>query len=385
MTSILIAQRVEELDPYLEAWDQLAGPGHQPLSRPGWLLAWWRAKLCQRQFRGELRVVVVCDERGLAGVAPLFIEDPRASVVAARFLGHGTMLGVHPLIRNDGAEGTVKVLSEAIASLRPRPNIIYFEMIDADSIWPEALVDHWPGRRGWLRVHGPDRGSAIRLDGTFDGWVQSRSIDWRSDYRRRQRRLFERGGVIRRARTTSEMSRALAELIRLHRIRWNAPDPLTPVVVRTLHDAGEQLLASDGFRLWTVEINDKVIAASLFVTAGRSVTLHLTAFDREWGRFAPGRLSIVAGVEEAFRRGDDIIDLWYGDFGYKYALANEARSVCWYELFPRHDGYLRARASALPRHGRDALHRARMDLALRTRLAEARRSVSMRFSPSADR
>jgi CelD/BcsL family acetyltransferase involved in cellulose biosynthesis len=373
VTSVFVAQRVEELDPVVAEWDSLAEQDGGPFARPGWLLSWWRAAQLQEDFGGELRVVVVFDERGLAGVAPLFIENGQARVVHLHFIGHEAWWGVHPLVRNDGAEETMDVVAGAIASLRPRVSILSFDAVDVQSAWPHALVQRWPGRGPWLRTSQYARATAVRLDGTFDEWVWARGHDWRGEFARRNRRFSELGGIVRRAESAPDVRRSLAELVRLQHARWTSPsDQLSPVIIQTLQGAGEGLAASNGFRLWIVEVDGEVIGATAFAAAGGAVAVLVTAFDPRWARFAPGQRSMVAGIEEGFRLGDEVVDLGFGEFPYKFRLANEVRWVAWYEVFPRERGYARARSHALPRHARETLNHGRVRLRARSRLAEAR-------------
>ncbi len=329
-------------------------------------------------------MVLVWDEHGLlTGVAPLFVEDVNARVVTLRFLGLGAFFGSHLLVRSTGAGETTDALTATIASLRPRPGVLSFEAIDVESEWPDALARAWPGRGAWVRARVPHRATAIRLGGTFEEWVQARRKDWRQDYRRRQRRFFEHGGTIRRASSADDVRLGLDALRRLHDARWSGPagDRLSPVVERTLREAGEQLAPSDAFRLWTAELSGRIIGASVFAAAGGAVAFLVTAFDPQWGQFAPGQRTIVAGIEEGFRLGDRVMDLSFGEFPYKFRLANEVRWISSYEVFPRNHRYLLARAYAMPRHARETLDHGRVRLGVRTRLAEARSRVAGKMRP----
>ena len=386
VASVHIAEHVEELDPVLEAWDRLAEKECRPFGRPGWLLAWWRARSRERFSRSGLRVVVVCDAHGLAGLAPLFIEDVQARVPHLRFLGLHAFFGGCPLVRSDVADDTIDALAGAIATMRPRPSIVSFDLIDVDSRWPDALVRSWPGRRAWLRSGLSTTSAAVRLEGTFEEWVHTRGHDWRGEYRRRNRRFSEIGGVVRRAQCTEDVSRGLSQLIRLHHARWHHESQwLTPVVERTLREAGNGLVTHDGFRLWTVEIGGQVIGATVFAAAGGAVVMPLTAFDPAWSRFAPGLHSVVAGIEEGFRLGEDWVDLGHGDFRYKRELANEFHQISSYEMFARNARYPLVRAHELPRHARERINQGRVRLRARGRLVDARNWVIARTGRSVRR
>jgi CelD/BcsL family acetyltransferase involved in cellulose biosynthesis len=374
--SVHVAERLEDLDPVLSAWDALAVEQRRPVLRPDWLLAWWREWSREGLLEGGLRVVVVHDAQGLAGVAPMYIEDVRATVPHLRFLGAAVLYGVSPLVRSDVADDTIRTLAEVTATMRPRPSIVSFELIDVSWQWPDALARVWPGRGAWIRTVRSTTSVSVKLGGTFENWVHTRGLKWRSDYRRRGRRFAEIGGVVRRARGADDVSRSLTELIRLHDGRRDCEsERISAVLECMLRDAGARLVTDDGLRLWTVEIDEHVIGATAFVAAGGAVTTLFTGFDPAWGRFAPGLQSMVAGIEEAFELGEEHVDLGYGDYPYKLKLANDARRIASYEIFARDARYPFVRAHELPRHVRERLIQARVRLGARTRLNNARSRV----------
>jgi len=138
----------------------------------------------------------------------------------------------------------------------------------------------------------------------------------------------------------------------------------------------ERLVDRGGFRLWTVEIDDRVIGATAFAAAGGAVTTLFTAFDPAWGPLAPGLRSTVAGIEEGFRFGEEHVDLGSGEFGYKRKLATEIRRVSSYELLPRNIRYPLVRAHELPRHARERVLQGRIRLCARTRFVDARSRIA---------
>jgi CelD/BcsL family acetyltransferase involved in cellulose biosynthesis len=370
--SVHVTERLDELDSVLAAWDALAVKQHRPVLRPDWLLAWWRAWSREGLSEGGLRIVLVRDARGLAGVAPMFIEDVRAKVPHLRFLGAPTFYGVSPLVRFDVADDTTRALARAITSIRPQPSVLSFELIDVAARWPDALAREWPERGTWIRSGRSTTSVSVDLGGTFEDWVHTRGRKWRSDYWRHRRRFAEIGGVICRARNAEDVSRGLGELIRLHDGRRDhSSEWVSPVLSSTLREVGPRLVTENGFRLWTVEIEGEIIGATAFVAAGRAVTTLFTGFDPAWGRFAPGLNSMVAGIEEGFRLREECVDLGYGNYPYKLKLANDARPISSYEMFPRHARYPLVRAHELPRHTRESLIRARVRLAARARLRSA--------------
>ncbi|HWF74394.1 MAG TPA: GNAT family N-acetyltransferase [Solirubrobacteraceae bacterium] len=386
MASVHIAESSEELDPVLAAWDALAVEQRRPLLRPDWQLAWWRARCLEGHSDDGLRVAVVCDAHGLAGVAPMFMEGSRTRVPHLRFLGESVFYGGVPLVRSDVADETIRTLAAAIATMRPRPSILSFELIDVDSRWPDALVRAWPPSGAWVRRGVATTAVAVGLGGTLEEWVQTRPRKWRSDYRRRPRRFAEIGGIIRRARSGQEVSRGLSALIRLHNgRRSHESEWVNPVLERTFREAGERLVTVNGFRLWTIEVDDLVIGATAFAAAGGAVTTLFTGFDPAWGRFAPGLRSMIAGIEESFRLGEERVDLGYGGYPYKLKLANEVRSISSYEMFARGHRYPLVRAHELPRHARERFIEGRVRLRARSRFLDARNRIVAKRARSASR
>jgi CelD/BcsL family acetyltransferase involved in cellulose biosynthesis len=384
VAAVHIVERSEELDPFLAAWDALAVEQRRPLLRPDWQLSWWRARCREGLSETGLRVAVVCDAHGLAGVAPMFMEGGSTRVPHLRFLGESVFYGSVPLVRSDVADDTIRTLAEAIATMRPRPSILSFELIDVGPRWPEALGRAWPPRAAWLRRGLSTTAVAVELGGTLEEWIQTRPRTWRSDYRRHRRRFAEIGGIVRRAQSAEEVSRGLSELIRLHNGRRNHESEwVPPILERTLREAGERLVTDNGFRLWTVEIDELVIGATAFAAAGGAVRTLFTGFDPAWSRFAPGLRSMVAGIEEGFRLGEECVDLGYGNYPYKLKLSNEVRPISSYEMFARDLRYPLVRAHELPRHARERLIQARVRLRARTRLVEAKDRVVARTARAA--
>jgi CelD/BcsL family acetyltransferase involved in cellulose biosynthesis len=111
----------------------------------------------------------------------------------------------------------------------------------------------------------------------------------------------------------------------------------------------------------------------------------IIAFDAALGRFGPGLCATVAGIEEAFRLGEDRVDLGHGEYGYKLQLATDLRQICWQEIFVRDARYPLVRAHALPRHARQRYIEARKDLRLGTRLAGARSRIAGKLPNSSRR
>lgn len=99
-------------------------------------------------------------------------------------------------------------------------------------------------------------------------------------------------------------------------------------------DAGRRLVGSGRFRAVVIETNDLVVSVQLFVAAGGEVAYWNGGWDPEWAPLSPAIQGIVAGIEDAMRRGDRRIDFGQGDHHYKRRLADGDAPISWAVLSP---------------------------------------------------
>ena len=194
------------LEPYVDAWSELAADGGRPMCLPAWMLAWWRHA---RPERAALRVVLVHDSGGLAGVAPYFAHSGRAGRVDFRLLASGTSHRIGPVCR-PGREAEVgRAVARALA--QARPSLVSFEGVDAASAFPAAVAAGWPGPVRPRRYHAATVGTPVLdLTGDFETWLQSRSANFRQQMRQSERRLAAAGGRIRLMTASEDVERAVA-------------------------------------------------------------------------------------------------------------------------------------------------------------------------------
>jgi len=375
MVTVRLAHSLTELDRYIDAWDRLAVSAARPTMRPAWLLSWWRGH-CQSNDRSELRVALASDDRSLVGVLPLFVHDPEARIPVHELLGAGAFWGQGPVLSGDAPPEALSLLTEALAVSSPAPAVLSLAAVDVSHDWPQRVAAQWRPRGAWLYRRGRAVPClTVSLHGAFDDWL--RSARRPREHRRRLRRLAERGVTLRRSATASEFRSDLASLTRLHHARWaNNSLWLSPTMEIALEMAGTQLIDSGGVRLWLLEGPQGVVGATLFASAGPESCCLLTAYDSAWHAFGPGIATIVAGIEDAFTRGEQVVDLGYGLFEYQKVMANSARPVAWYRLFPRGKTYPRARVQWAPRHATEHVQRLRVRLRARQRLAEVRNRLA---------
>lgn len=319
----------EGLGPVLDGWRTLSATRSKPFSSPQWLLTWWAER---PRSKWQLRVLIVEDDGGLAAILPMYAEDgsvrPRL-----RLLGQPGLWGYGPLIRAGAGQDVLAAIARELAS--QKPELVAFDALDPDDA---AVVDgiarNWPAPG--VAVEHPRRATTPtqRLNGTFDEWLAARRSSGRR-YRRQGVRLSEDGGLIETAVSEADSMTAFDELVALHQLRWEGRSAwLSPHLERTFRRLLAGSVAAGEIRIWTVRIAGEAIAASMFVALGGAVISVLSGFDQRYQRYGPGMLARVAGIKDAFRRGDTVLDFGFGDQDYKSAMADEERATVWCELRP---------------------------------------------------
>jgi CelD/BcsL family acetyltransferase involved in cellulose biosynthesis len=314
----------ESCEPWRGEWDELAIAAGQPLLLSAWALAWWR-HWCPAA--GSLTVVLAREGERAIGVAPFFATPTATRSRDYRLIGTGSLFRLAPIAAAGREQELAEAFAHVVAEASPRASRIRFERIDAASPWPDLVARAWPGGRSahideFARVDAP----TLRLAGReFDAWFASRSPNFRQKTRVRRRRAEALDATVHLASTSEQFERGMADLARLYRLRWagrRGPDSLDPREEAMLRDAGSELASSGQARLYTLQLAGTTVAAHIVAAAGGEVATIAQAFDPSHAEISPGFLIVLAGVEDAFRRGERRIDFGPGGQPYKYRLAD---------------------------------------------------------------
>lgn len=120
---------------------------------------------------------------------------------------------------------------------------------------------------------------------------------------------------------TSEMSRALDDLLRLHQLRSERRGRnstfIDPKVTPFHRAALLSLVAQDQARIFFLELSGKRIAALYGFSSGRKFCYYQSGADPAYSRFGVGTLVISSVIEWAIRHGYREFDFLRGDESYK--------------------------------------------------------------------
>src|SRR4051812_334801 len=263
-----LANDPAELERDRAGWDDLAVASGRPYCAPAWMLSWWRAVAPQD---AQIDVCLVRNGDELVGVAPLWTRTEAGSVGRYGLLAEGTSAPVEPLARRGLEPEVASVFAELMAGADPEPQTISFHGTPAASPWPRLLAESWPGARAPTISHSrSERVPKVGLSRTsLDGWLSTRSRNFRQQVRR-SRRWLEAEGAEFRISTLTGLERDVQSLARLHHARWTprgGSGALDRSVEAMLVLAGRQLIGDRRFRLWSIEVDGRSISTHLFLAA----------------------------------------------------------------------------------------------------------------------
>lgn len=342
-----------------EEWDRLAVRNERPFSAPAWALSWWEHL---RPRGAELRLVLVSDDDGLAGIVPLFRRGRSYAPLG------GGMAPVEPLARPGLERAVAAAARTALTEATPRPATLEIEMHGSSPEWAGLLGEGWRDGRGawrWTRLDTPV--PRIDLGEGFEQWLGEKSSRFRRETKRRRRKLEEAGGSFRFA-TAATLERDVGTFMRLHRQRLAGQGGSSlkdDRVERMLVAVGNELLDRGRFRLLSIDLAGETIAARLLLAADRELSAWNSGFDEAHAKLSPSTQSILEALRDASERGRRTMSLGPGGQEYKSRLANWEDSLSARVLILPGATYPLARLRLVP--------------------AQLRLGVSARLSPKAKR
>lgn len=330
----LLIDDLAGLETYEAGWDALAVELGRPYCAPAWMLAWLR----HAAPHAQLRAVVALDGERMVGIAPFCVKRTRLGLGRYGMLAAASCSPAEPLAEPGREREAAGVFASCLARARPRADLLAFEGIHASSCWPSMIAAEWPGKAPRVHREITHPAPELNLRGvTAEGWLASKSGNFRSQIRRSRRQLEAQGAQFRMSRSGEELDRDLEAFARLHHARWThrgGSGALTPGVERMVREAGRSMVDAERFRLFCIDVGGDTIAAEVFLAAGGELSYWLGGFDEAWAAQRPSMLGIVAAIEDALQRGEAHCDLGPGAQPYKYRLADGEQRAEWLTVVP---------------------------------------------------
>jgi CelD/BcsL family acetyltransferase involved in cellulose biosynthesis len=269
-----------------------------------WAEAWWR-----HFGRGAPLVAVGREDDGGAGALVALELRGRRPLRVARFVGHGPSDQLGPVCTPGDPRGP-----EAVAALRPSFDLLLAERLPGSG---------WGGELGG-RILQREASPVIAVpEGGWDAYLASRSKNFRSQLRRKERKLSEEHDLQFRLSTDpSRIEVDMETLVRLHEARWGEAASGSFSRAAAFHgDFAAVALERGWLRLWVAEIGGRPVAAWYGFRFGDAESYYQSGRDPEWDQHSLGLVLLAHTIREAMNDGVREYRLLRGGESYKDRFA----------------------------------------------------------------
>ena len=241
---------------------------------------------------------------------PLYVAGSRLRI--ARFIGHGAGDQLGPVCGPDDT---------GCADLLPRSS----GLLD----WHVLLAERLPGETGWGgalggRVLRREGNPVIDLEGLdWEGYLATRSRNFRSQLRRRERALLREGLRYRLSDDPERLPADMEALYELHRARWGGEASGALAGRRAaFHKEFAPLALERGWlRVWLAEVDGRAIAAWYGFRYGGREWYYQLGRSPDWDSFSVGLVLLGHTVRAAIEDGITEYRLLRGSEPYKGRFA----------------------------------------------------------------
>jgi CelD/BcsL family acetyltransferase involved in cellulose biosynthesis len=304
--SPLAIQSQPSLEGLRDDWQRLAAADGNVFATFEWASAWWT-----HLGEGEELALASCRDSDGTTVAVLPLTIGRTGRIrTVRLLGHGPADRLAPICAPDHRGAVAGALRAFLATTGA--DLFVGEQMPAEEGWGAAL--------GAVILERESSPALRTSELDWEGWLASRSRNFRQQVRRRQRQLEELGELrFRLTRTDTELERDLETLFELHAARW--PDGQSVAFSgprRELHlQFAAAALERGWLRLWTLELDGRPLACWYGFRFGGAEWFYQSGRVLDSGVENVGFVLMAHTLREAIADGIDEYRLLRGDEDYK--------------------------------------------------------------------
>ena len=306
-------ESVATLKELREDWQRLAELSGDVFRTWEWADSWWR------HFGGNRRLLLTACRNAngeVEAILPLY-EARRRPLRLVRFLGHGAGDHLGPVCAPKSIPAAADALRRALGDRSPE--------------WDVFLGERLPSQEGWAPLLG---GTPIRHEASpvlethalsWDAYLASRSQNFRSQVRRRERRIARDHEIrYRLSEDPSSLDQDMDTLCRLHAARWGEDGSGALSGKREVfhREFAARALERGWLRLWMLDVDDRTVAAWYGFRFGGTEWYYQAGRDPAWDGAAVGSVLFVHTIREALNDGVRAYRLLRGGEPYKDRFAS---------------------------------------------------------------
>lgn len=297
----------QDLSAYRDEWQELGEASGNLFATWEFAETWWR-----HFGRGAPLVALTRDDDDGRPAALVALElRRRGPLRVARFVGHGPSDEMGPVSAPDSARG-----AEALTRLH---GARHWDVLVAERMSPGARARDLGGR-SLMRESSP---IVEAPEGGFEGFLKERSRNFRSQVRRKERALLERGLTYRLSDDPERLEEDMHTLATLHGARWGSASStaFSPSRAAFHQDFARTALERGWLRLWLAEVDGEAVAAWYGFRFGGAEWYYQSGRDPEWDKDSVGLVLLAHTIRETFDDGLRIYRLLRGGESYKARFA----------------------------------------------------------------
>lgn len=337
-----------DIEPMVVEWERLAQHTKaNPFLWPGWIRAWWRAF-----GTGQLQIITTRENGQLTGVLPLRQSH---GTLSSPTNYHTPWFGF--LAANERA---VEQLSRGLLSQRPRRVCLSF--LPSTDIGVSSVCTVAGAARYRMLTESKRVAPYVDSDQSWEAYESGLRRQFRSDLRRRRRRLEEKGQVtLEVSHGTQKLSELLEEGFRIEGSGWkeaqgtsiNSHPATRQFYTEVAHWASER----GWLRLAFLRLDGRALAFDYCLEHNGIHYMLKTGYDPAYQGFSPGRIIRYLMIHRAFSSQISTYDLLGPDYEWKREWATDQQEALILHVFaPTLLGSIDRAAFV---HGRPAAKRAK--------------------------
>jgi CelD/BcsL family acetyltransferase involved in cellulose biosynthesis len=333
------------LDKFVGEWNELSDNAveDQPFFRPAWVQAYLRA------FEPQARVLLITARLNglLVLILPLIEELASFKKIPVRRLRVPVnyCASRFDAVRRSGPEGekAIEATWEYLCKLKSWDLLLFRDALEGSTV---GLIADCAQKKGF-RIHRvPDRPSPfIPVPSGPAGFAKIPPNSKLRSQLKQARSRIQALGQLRFSCSTRADQSALERFYRLELRGWKGNSERGLAVLKTgtqgFYDEVARSAAQHGsFTLYSLELNDNLIAAHFSLTSQVRCYSPRVAYDEHFKSFAPGHLIVSEIIGDCAKRGISGFDITGQDQPWKLKWTSECRKVSHHYIFKGHLGYL---------------------------------------------